>query len=191
MHHVALDRTWPHDRHLDHQIVEVFWLQTRQHCHLRAAFYLKYAKRIRAAQHAVNGGVFGRNGSKRVPLAVMLVDQIKRLAQARQHAEAEHVDFQDTKRIEIVLVPFDESAVVHRRITNRHDFVESTAGNDESTDMLGKMARETGDLLLERNDLAHTPALRIEAGSGHGVLRDCTTTAAPDRRRQGANGILA
>ena len=37
MHHVALDRAGPDDRHLDHQVVECPRLQPRQHRHLRAA----------------------------------------------------------------------------------------------------------------------------------------------------------
>src|SRR5262245_35758597 len=111
----------------------------------------------------------------------MLIDQIKRLAQAGQHAKAKHVDFQDAKRIEIILVPFDEGTVVHRRIADRYDFIEPAAGDDKSTDVLGKMTRETVDHPCERNDLAHAPAFRIKAGSGHGVVRDCTPTAAPDR----------
>ena len=64
MHHVALDRSGPHDRHLDDEIVELLWLQPRQHAHLRAAFDLEHAERIRAAEHAVDGGIFGRDGGR-------------------------------------------------------------------------------------------------------------------------------
>ena len=113
MHHVALDRARPHDRDLDHQVVEVLRLQPRQHGHLRAALHLEHAERIRAAQHAVDGGIFGRDGGEGQPFAIMLLHQIERLAQAGQHAEAEHVDLQNAKRVEIVLVPFDEGAIVH------------------------------------------------------------------------------
>ena len=47
MHHVALDRARPHDRHLDDEIVEFLRLQPRQHGHLRAALDLEDAERIR------------------------------------------------------------------------------------------------------------------------------------------------
>jgi hypothetical protein len=60
MHHVALDRARPHDRDFDDEIVEFLRLQTRQHRHLRAAFDLKYAERVGALQHAINGGVLFR-----------------------------------------------------------------------------------------------------------------------------------
>ena len=136
-------------------------------------------------------GSSGGDGGERAPLAIMLVHQIERLAHARQHAEAEHIDFQDAQRVEIVLVPFDESAVVHRRIADRHHFVEPAAGDDEAADMLREMTREAVDLLRECNDLAHAPALRVEAGAGDGILRYRATAAAPDRGRQRADGVFA
>ena len=49
MHHAALDRTRPHDRHLDHEIVEAARPEPRQHRHLRAALDLEDADRVGAA----------------------------------------------------------------------------------------------------------------------------------------------
>ena len=43
VHHVPLNGTGPHDRHLDDQVIEFLRLETRQHRHLRAALYLKHA----------------------------------------------------------------------------------------------------------------------------------------------------
>ncbi len=43
MHHVALDWSRPHDRHLDNEIEEFPRLEPRQHAHLRAAFHLEDA----------------------------------------------------------------------------------------------------------------------------------------------------
>ena len=114
--------------------------------------------------------------------AVMPVDQIERLAQARQHAESEHVDLENAQRVEIVLVPLDEGAVVHRRIADRHHLVEPAARDDEAADMLGKMTRKAVDFARQRQDLAHAAAMRIEAGASDGVLRHRAATAAPDRR---------
>ena len=112
---------------------------------------------------------------------VMLLHQSERLAQAGQHAEPEHVDFQNAQRVEIVLVPLDISAVVHRCIADRHHFVESAACDDKPADMLGEMTREAVDLGRQRRDLAHAPALRVETGAGDGILRHCAAAAAPDR----------
>ena len=53
MHHLALDRAGPHDRDLDHEIVEFLRLQPRQHRHLRAAFDLEHADGVGALDHPV------------------------------------------------------------------------------------------------------------------------------------------
>ena len=45
--------------------------------------------------------------------------------------------------VEIVLVPFDDGAVLHRGIHDRHHLVEPVAGDDEAADMLGEVARES------------------------------------------------
>ena len=54
--------------------------------------------------------------------------QIERLLQAAQHAEAEHVDLEDAEGFEVVLVPFDDGAVLHRRVLDRHDVVQLFCG---------------------------------------------------------------
>ena len=191
MHHVALDRAGAHDRHLDHQVVEVHRLEPRQHGHLRAAFHLEHAERIGAAEHAVDGRILGRDGGEGQLLAVVPLHQIQRLAQARQHAEPEHVDLENAERVEIVLVPFDEGALRHGAIADRHHLVEPAARDDEAADVLRQMAREAHDLARQRRDLLHAAALRIEPGAFDGVLRHRAAAAAPDRGRQRADGVLA
>jgi hypothetical protein len=57
MRHVALNRTWPDDGDLDHQIVKFFRPQMRQHVHLRPTLHLERADGIALAQHVVNGRV--------------------------------------------------------------------------------------------------------------------------------------
>ena len=61
MHHAALDRAGPHDRDLDHEIVEAARLQPRQHVHLRARFDLEHAERVAVAHHVVDLRVLGRD----------------------------------------------------------------------------------------------------------------------------------
>ena len=116
--------------------------------------------------------------------------QIERLADARQHAEAEHVDLENAERVEIVLVPFDEGAVRHRAIADRHHLVEPAARDDEAADMLRQVAREAVDLGGQRRDLAHARAVRIEAAALDRVRRHGAAAAAPDRRGQRADGVF-
>ena len=147
MHHVALDRPRTHDRDLDDEIVEFFRLQPRQHRHLRAALDLEHADRVGALDHLIDASLLGRNGAERQRQSVVLVEEIQALAQRRQHAEREHVDLQYAERVEIVLVPFDGGAILHRRVHDRRDFVEPVARDDEAAAVLGQMAREAGEFV--------------------------------------------
>jgi hypothetical protein len=91
--------------------------------------------------------------------------QIERLPDARQHPQSEHVDFQNAERVEIVLIPFDESALRHRAIADRHHLVEPAAGDDETADMLRQMTREADDFARQRRDLPDAAAVQIEPGA--------------------------
>ena len=62
MNHAALDRPGPHDRDLDHQVVELLGLQPRQHRHLGPTLDLEDADRVGMLDHVVGGGVFGGDG---------------------------------------------------------------------------------------------------------------------------------
>ena len=146
MHHVALDWARPHDRDLDDEIVEFARFEPRQHCHLRAALDLEDAERVGAREHLVNGGVLGRDRGELETAAMMLLDQRKSLADAGQHAERQDIDLQNAEPVEIVLVPFDDGAVLHRRILDRHQFGQRSAGDHKAADMLREMPRKTDQL---------------------------------------------
>ena len=180
VHHVALDRAGPDDRDLHHQIIEFTRLETRQHAHLRAAFHLEDTHGIRLAQHIVDFRLFRRDGGESQLLSAMPLDQLKSLADAGQHAERKHIDLQHAQCIEVVLVPLDDRAVLHRRILDRHIFVEAAAGDDEAADMLRQVAREADQLLRQSDDLGKPGLFRIEAGLADMLLDDIVVTPAPD-----------
>ena len=100
----------------------------------------------------------------------MLLQQIEAAPQAGQHAEPEHIDLENAELVEIVLVPFDDGAILHRGILDRHHFVEPAAGDDEAADMLGQMARKAHQLLGEREHLRDARVGRIEAGAARLLL---------------------
>ena len=64
MHHIALDRTRPDDRHFDDEIVKSARLDPRQHRHLRAALDLKGAERVGLADHRIGLGILGGDGGE-------------------------------------------------------------------------------------------------------------------------------
>ena len=180
MDHAALDGAGPHDRHLDDEVVVLPGFQTRQHRHLRPALDLEHADRIGLAQHVVDGGVRGIHAERR-PLAIVLLDQVEALAQAGQHAEAQHVDLVDLQGVEVVLVPFDDGTVVHGRILDRHQLVEPALGEDEAADMLRKMARKAAQRRRQFERQRQPRIGRIEAGLAHVVDIDAARPHAPHR----------
>jgi len=143
MHHVALDRPRAHDRHFDDEVVEFLRLQPRQHRHLRAALDLEHPDRVGALDHLIDAGLLGRHARQRQPLIVVPAQQRQALAERGEHAEREHVDLENAERVEVVLVPFDGGAILHRRVHDRRDFVEGIAGDDEAAAVLRQMARKT------------------------------------------------
>ena len=143
MHHVSLDRAWTDDRHLDHQVVVVGWLEAREHGHLRPGFHLEDAHAVGLLQHGVGLRILRRDLAHRRRAVAMFRNQRQGLADRRQHAEAEDVHLQEPQRLEIVLVPLDDGALVHRCVLDRHQFGKWACGDDETPDMLRKMTRKT------------------------------------------------
>ena len=94
------------------------------------------------------------------------------------------------RSFEIVLVPFDHGALVHRRVLDRHHLVEPRAGDDEAADMLGEMARKSHQLLRQRHDLLEPRIGRIEPGAPRLLLRDAGHRPAPQRARHRADGVV-
>ena len=138
--HIALDRPGADNRHLDHQIIEAARAQPRQHVHLRPAFDLEHPQRIALAQHVVNLGILARDRRERQRLAVMCAQQIEAFADAGQHPQRQNIDLEDAERVDIVLVPFDETALGHRAVADRHGLGQRALRQDKPADVLRKVA---------------------------------------------------
>ncbi|ESS36583.1 titin [Burkholderia cenocepacia KC-01] len=169
MHRAALNRTGPHDRHLDDEIVVVLRPQPRQHRHLRARFDLEHADGIGTADHVVGCLVILRNVFQREWLAVLRWPaprsaQVERAMQCRQHAEREHVDLHQPERFEIVLVPLDHAPPVHRRVLDRHEPRELAAADHEAARMLRQVARKVEQAPRQFGPCLNDRRRRIEPG---------------------------
>ena len=147
--HVALDGAWPDDGDLDHQIIIIAGAQAGQHGHLGAAFDLENAHRVGAADHVIGGLVPIRQGREGFPALVVQRQKVEGLADAGQHAQREDVDLEHPQGFQIVLIPFDDGAVLHRRVLDRDQGRQPVAGNDKAAHMLGEVAGETDDLLRQ------------------------------------------
>ena len=75
MHHAALDRSGPHDRNLDHQVVEICRRKARQHRHLRPRFDLEHAHGVGLLNHRIDSGVFRGHIAHRQRHSPLLADQ--------------------------------------------------------------------------------------------------------------------
>ena len=185
MHHIALNGTRPHDGDLDHKIIKRTWAQARQHRHLRAAFNLEYADGVGATDHVVDARLFGGQARQREALPVMALQQVKPAPQARQHAKRQNVDLENAQRIEIVLVPHNRRAPVHRSGRNRHDFVKPRLRDDKASGVLRQMTRKARDFLGKPHHMRDVLILRIQPRRLRGGA--CLRRSAPDgggHRRQ-------
>ncbi len=190
MHHVALDGAGPHDRDLDHEIVEGPGLQPRQHGHLGPALDLEHPDRVGPVDHVVDDRLLPRQGRQRIGGAVVPLEQVEPLLQAGQHAERQDVDLEDPERVEVVLVPFDRGAVRHGRVGDRHDLVEPRPGDDEAARMLRQVAREAREFIGEAQHRGEAAFRGIEADAARLGRVDAVRPIAPDGAVQGRDRVV-
>ena len=88
------------------------------------------------------------------------MEEIERLADAGEHAEGKDIDLHQAKFIDIVLVPLDEGAVVHRGIADGDKLIQPVTRQHETADMLGEMARK-----------AHQPVGEAQGAMQHWIVR--------------------
>ncbi len=192
MHHVAFDRARAHDRHLHHEIVEFPGFKTRQHVDLGPALDLEHADTVALAQHVVDCPVFALDIHFEIVVAkVVQPHQLEALGNAGQHAQRQHIDFHQAERVDIVLVPFDEGAALHRAIVQRDHFVEPVLRQHEATDMLRQVAREVQQPLDEVGQPSNFRIVGIEAALLHPLAAIFAGVAAPHRARHPGRDILA
>ncbi len=190
MHHVALDRARTHDGDLDHQVVKHPRLQARQHVHLGAAFDLEHAERFTPAQHVVDRRHVLGDARQFPSLALVVGDQIKTFADAGQHPQRQHIDLHHVQRVDVVLVPFDEGAIVHRGIADRHVGVEPVLGQHIAADMLRQMPGKFDQLAGEFDRELDHRVLRIEPGLPDLVFVEALAPASPHRIGQRGGHVL-
>nr|UVZ00094.1 hypothetical protein K4M19_00403 [Agrobacterium fabrum] len=157
-----LDRTGPDNCDLYHKVVEGPGFQPRQHRHLRAAFYLERAERIGLADHRIGRRILLLD-FREIKIAVLvLADQIEGLGHAGQHSKRQDVHLHEFEGFDVVLVPLDDLAVLHRRRFDRHEIVEPIMSEDKTAGVLAEMARGAHQLLCELQSQHKTPVVWIE-----------------------------
>ena len=79
-----------------------------------------YADGVGMLNHLVGGQVILSNILHDDWLASPIADEIQSFAYRRQHAQREHIDLQQSQRIEIILIPLNHGAVRHGCVFNRY-----------------------------------------------------------------------
>ncbi len=93
----------------------------------------------------------------------MLFNQFEPLADARQHSEPEHIDFEHAHRIDVVFVPFDHRAIFHRRVFDRNKFAQQPPRHHKPAHVLRKVSRKPDEFANELHESPHRFITRIEA----------------------------
>ena len=200
MHHAALDRPGAHDRDLDHEIEEARRREARQHRHLRARLDLEHAHRVGVLDHRVGRRILRRHVGQRERPAAPRGDQVERAPDRREHAEREHVHLEQAERVQVVLVPFDDRAVRHRGVLDRHEAREPVARDHEAAGVLREVARESwkrkgpdpslsDERAHELEELRDLPARGVEPGLADALGQRAATV--PPRERAGEAVDLA
>ena len=159
VHHAAHNRAGPHYSYFHHQIVKAARPQSRQHAHLRAAFNLKNTHRVGFANHVVSLRVTRRDLVHLQVPAAPLVNQLQAAANSRQHAERQHVNFQQPHRIKVVFVPLNDAAVFHRGGLNRHQPRQLGLRQHKAADVLAQVARKAEQLHRQVEPLQDGPGV--------------------------------
>ena len=116
--------------------------------------------------------------------------QIETALHAGEHAERQAIDLHEFQRVDVVLVPLDDLAVLHRGGLDRHEFVEPIMGQDEAAGMLREMARRADQLAGQFQGEAQAPIAEIEVQLLDVLGLDAFLRPAPDLRGQHFDQIL-
>ncbi|KON63120.1 hypothetical protein KOEU_33620 [Komagataeibacter europaeus] len=189
MHHVALDGTGPDNGHLDHQIIEHPGPETRQHGHLRPALDLEHPDRVGLPDHGVSSRVLGRDGLQRVMLPLVVGQKVQPLLHAGQHAQRQHIDLHEFQDVDIVLVPFDDLAIVHGRRFDWHQFVQPVIGQDKPAGMLRQVTRHANQAARQIQRQPDAPVGQVDPRLIQRALIQLPPPA-PDLAGQGADQVF-
>ncbi|MNT28082.1 hypothetical protein D3C72_1637430 [compost metagenome] len=83
--------------------------------------------------------------------------------EGRQHAQGQHIHFQQAHGIQVVLVPLDDGAVLHAGVLDRHHARQWSARQHKAADMLRQVARKVAQGLHQLYQLAHGQVIGLQA----------------------------
>ena len=163
IHHFPDDGSGANNRDLHDDIVETFGVQARQAGHLRAAFDLKHADRVRLLQRGIDGGIVRRQMAEIDFFAIVLANDLQRIFQHGHHSQAEQIHFHDAHVGAIFLVPLHDHAAGHGGRLERHHGIQLPLAHHHAAGMLSEMARQILHGLAQLEKLANPRMPKVEA----------------------------
>ncbi|MNZ66331.1 hypothetical protein D3C78_845520 [compost metagenome] len=181
MHHIPLNGAGANNGDLNDEVIKLLRPQARQHRHLRPALDLECAERIGLLDHGIGGTIIRRHGGEIIFLSSARLQQIEAALHAGEHAERQAIHFHEFHDIDIVLVPFDDLAIIHGGGFDRHQFVQPVMGQHKAARMLAMMARCADKLVGQFEGKLQATILHIEVQFLH-LLFTHPLAPAPDLR---------
>ncbi len=149
MNHVALDWPWPDNSNFNYQVIKALWLQPWKHRLLSPAFDLKYTDGVGVADHLVHQWIILWYICECQVESVVQFCKVECLSDTGQHSQCQHIDLQKSKRIDVILIPFNVGAVLHAGIEDRTKIRELAIRDYKSTCVLAKLSRKADKLVGE------------------------------------------
>ena len=116
--------------------------------------------------------------------------EIEALADRREHPEAEDVDLEEAERVDVVLVPRDDRALVHRRRLDRRDRGQGRRREHEAADVDREVPWETLDRPRHHERLADARIARLEPDRAEARLADRADAVPPRHDTREAIDLL-
>ena len=120
----------------------------------------------------------------------MFRQQVEAAFHAAQHAEGQDIDLHELQGVDVVLVPFDDLAILHRRRLDGDQVVQAVVGEDETAGVLAQVARETDKLArqVKRQPQAAIAEVEVEPLDVPGL--DALAGIAPDLGGQALDDVF-
>ena len=164
VHSAALDRSRPHDRNLDRDVLQRLRPGPAQRGHLGPALDLEHPGRVRFLDAAVGLRIVVGDPREVDPLTPRRGDHLHRALDGREHPEAEQVDLEEARVGTRVLIPLDDLAALHRRGDDRAAVDQRAGGDDHPAGVLGEVTGQTVGLSGEPGEPGPPPS-RPAAGA--------------------------
>ena len=131
-----------------------------------------------------------RDGGQVQALALVVRQQVEGAPHAAQHSQAQHVHLHELQLVDVVLVPFDDLAVLHAGGLDRHQVGQGFAGQHETAGVLAEVAGEADQLAGEVERQAQAAVAEVQV-QGFGMLGfDAFVAPAPDLAGQRAGHVF-